>query len=568
MNNFKKMQLKASDIADLKTICTLFGPGREAEKLNVLDRLSGLALTSPSLIRDYHEALLFLSAYPDSPELLKKVNAGLVQIQQAVTSLMAGKSEQKKIALNGSGIATTPLIASFSFEFVKWLHASYPGQVRFHSCDISEWAAGDLLRFGLLPLETDLLEKKDLPLNKWLKLAIGPEEKDTLKWFIERFDAMAVPQEVRDHLFDSMKLFIHFHPTDPCLSHTFGRAPAGPLFFHRDALQRKINTKELFDQPLPRPMKISAADKISFVESARISLCLLFRETDPLTYAETEQTEVFEMGRGIRIALFYMRPDRRLPLDSYIGYVAYKNNIPCAYGGGWVFRNKSKIGVNIYPPFRGGESAFLFAQICRLYCQRFAVNILEAEPYQIGKNNPEGIHSGAFWFYYRMGFRPAQKDLYELAENENQKIAQDKKYRTPPSVLRRLSNSILQLNVENPGTTLETLPIDASGLSRLVTQNITAEFKGNRQYALRKYRDELKKKFDLSVSNKKNAENFTEEVLLPLLCLIVRNNEIRKEDLLKLRAWSKGKAGKTEPEFISATRKLERYFKIFDRAGG
>ncbi|MFO1316643.1 MAG: hypothetical protein U1F58_13655 [Burkholderiales bacterium] len=41
---------------------------------------------------------------------------------------------------------------------------------------------------------------------------------------------------------------------------------------------------------------------------------------------------------------------------------------------------------------------------------RFVVN-----PYQFGAGNAEAIASGAFWFYYRLGFRPAHALTRALA---------------------------------------------------------------------------------------------------------------------------------------------------------
>jgi hypothetical protein len=61
------------------------------------------------------------------------------------------------------------------------------------------------------------------------------------------------------------------------------------------------------------------------------------------------------------------------------------------------------------------------------------------DPYQIGYENEEGIESGAFWFYRKLGFRPTRRDLLRLAEKEEQKIATRKGYRTPARTLRKLA---------------------------------------------------------------------------------------------------------------------------------
>ena len=160
--------------------------------------------------------------------------------------------------------------------------------------------------------------------------------------------------------------------------------------------------------------------------------------------------------------------------------MAFKNGIPCAYGGCLGFRKKAKIGINIFPPYRGGESAWIFTQLLKLYHKRFHVGLLEAEPYQIGKNNPEGIQSGAFWFYYRLGFRPVQDELFELAATEWEKITSDKKYRTEAQLLRKLANSNLRLDCKNPGKKATQNHLDAQGFGKLITNYINQAFEGNR----------------------------------------------------------------------------------------
>jgi hypothetical protein len=60
-------------------------------------------------------------------------------------------------------------------------------------------------------------------------------------------------------------------------------------------------------------------------------------------------------------------------------------------------------------------------------------------PYQLGHDNDEAIESGAFWLYRKLGFRPGRADLQKLAEQEEKKIAADKKYRTPARTLKRLA---------------------------------------------------------------------------------------------------------------------------------
>lgn len=107
-------------------------------------------------------------------------------------------------------------------------------------------------------------------------------------------------------------------------------------------------------------------------------------------------------------------------MESYIGYLVLKNNIPVSYGGGWIFGERCQFGINILQSFRGGESGLIICEILRVYHQHFGVTRFVVKPYQFGLHNPEAIKTGAFWFYYKLGFRPENEQLKEQALQEEQ----------------------------------------------------------------------------------------------------------------------------------------------------
>ncbi len=67
------------------------------------------------------------------------------------------------------------------------------------------------------------------------------------------------------------------------------------------------------------------------------------------------------------------------------------------------------------------------------------VTAFSIDPYQIGYENEEGIESGAFWFYRKLGFRPTDRDVLKLVLNEEKKIASRSNYRTSLRTLRKLA---------------------------------------------------------------------------------------------------------------------------------
>ena len=75
----------------------------------------------------------------------------------------------------------------------------------------------------------------------------------------------------------------------------------------------------------------------------------------------------------------------------------------------------------------------------RLMRQLLGVTVFSIDPYQIGYENEEGIESGAFWFYRKLGFRPVRRALMKLALAEEKKIGTNPHHRTPAKTLRKLA---------------------------------------------------------------------------------------------------------------------------------
>ena len=130
-----------------------------------------------------------------------------------------------------------------------------------------------------------------------------------------------------------------------------------------------------------------------------------------------------------------------------MGYLILSNGVPIGYGGSSVLFKQVNTGVNIFDEFRGSEAAFLWTQVMRVYhalvgCTRFIAN-----PYQFGGDNSEALKSGAFWFYYRLGYRPVLPAIRKLALREDARIRRNRKYRSDIKTLRRLASCDMHLTL-------------------------------------------------------------------------------------------------------------------------
>jgi hypothetical protein len=154
------------------------------------------------------------------------------------------------------------------------------------------------------------------------------------------------------------------------------------------------------------------------------------------------------VGRGVELFVSGLPPERRLPLRAYHSVMIFKNGIPVGYFESLTLFERMESGFNLYYTFRDGETAWLYARVLNVMHHLTGATAFTLDPYQIGYENEEGIESGAFWFYRKLGFRPTRRELLSLTKKEEQKIATRKQYRTPAKTLRELAQGpmIFQLS--------------------------------------------------------------------------------------------------------------------------
>jgi hypothetical protein len=201
--------------------------------------------------------------------------------------------------------------------------------------------------------------------------------------------------------------------------------------------------------------------------------------------------------------------------------------------------------------------------LLRIYHQYFGANRFVIKPYQFGKNNPEAIRSGAFWFYYKLGFVPEQKELKLQAATEWKKKIKNKQYRTSLESLKRYTGSNLVLNL-----TANPVPaFDAAVLSNSVTGFINKQFNGNRTKAIKDSR--YKTKQDLQIRSwkgwsKDSKKVFDEWSLLSQALLSVSQwNNAGKRNFIHL---IKSKAQEGEINFIRQLQQLKPFWHDIQKA--
>lgn len=443
----------------------------------------GRPVRSPKALREWHDLLLFLLAHPHDAAEHQAASGELRRVADLATERMQ-RNEHLRYALINSGLEGAPLQSTYTLRLTRWMLVRWGSAVELFSVQAPLDEFRELVRLLVTPAEWETLDQPFTDVYELLNTIHGPSLSNQLLRLVEAVAALRCDERTRELLWSRMRIFVKVEGAAGCAM-TFARGPMGDVFFHASGLQRGVDLRATVDAPLASPLRLSATDQQHLIDTARTLLASLHRETDPVTHAGA--VELFDMGRGLRIALFHLDAEHRLPFDSYVGFMAFKNGVPLAYGGAWIFPGKSKVGINVFPAMRGGESALFFAQLLRLYRQRFAVDRFEAENYQLGHNNPDGLKSGAYWFYYPLGFRQMDRKDQLIAAREFKKLDARKGYLVPLKVLKPLVEHGLELVITESARAVT----DTAALTMAVQRHVVEHHDADRQRAMRKVLERL-----------------------------------------------------------------------------
>jgi hypothetical protein len=461
-----------------------FGNGSADRKATILGACAARLIDDPSVLVAYHDVLLFALAYPETSALREAARRELERVARTARRLAEHGSTKAQARLENTGIAWSALTIGFGWDIACWLVERFPRHAEIDQFGVGGAALAGLLQHALPAAEFELLAADDTDAMAVLDRASAGHRGTRLQWLVEQVRRLPCSEPLREYLYDSLQPFLTIRPAATMLSRSFARGLPAPAFYHRSPLVREIDVPALIADPLPPARRLSMRERHLVVDAGRGMLAALGRETDAVAASYPKGVAWHDLGRGAAIALYTMRAERRGAFDSHVGFMLFKNGLAVGYGGGWPFLGTCKIGVNIFAPYRGGESAWLFGQVLRVYAQRFAVERFVAEPSQIGHQNPDGLASGAYWFYYRLGFRTADARLARIADDEAARTAADRGYRTPMATLRRFTRSDLEMPLARPDWLGDRAhACDPADLSLAVSTWIARRFHGDRSAA-------------------------------------------------------------------------------------
>jgi len=473
-----------------------------------LTRLRRAKMSEPEELIRYHEALLFLRAYPQTTALLRLVERELRTFVERVERLRSAGVDLVVLEHpEVSGIAGTGVSDTFGYFITRWLVHHQQGRVALDE----DWVEDESRLGPTLPrfiplLAEDSMVEANVPYRKWIATGKGPR-RDELQWVIERFESLDKSENETAELYESLRLFVRWLPTYGA-TRTGLRLPVRKIFYHEGSLIRRneVSLAATLHEPPLRAEKLSRVEGRKILDLARETSTVRYRELWGFTHGDEARVLKFELGRGVDLFFMGVPAERRLPLRAYHSAMIFKNGIPIGYFEGLSLFERMESGFNLYYTFRDGETAWLYAQTLRVFKQLLGVTTFTLDPYQIGFENEEGIESGAFWFYRKLGFRSTRKELHELTLREEKKLSSKVGYRTSAATLRKLAAGYMIYELKpDKGVNWDNFQIRNLGLA--VQKRMSREFDGDPEKIRTRATADVANALNLNVAGLKDAES-------------------------------------------------------------
>ncbi len=451
------LQRQSSISARIRRLADLsrrFGPQAAADKTQLVRALRSTRLTNPDDLLLLHDTLCFMRAYPDSSELENLVETELQRFEARVRGYRRSTRDKSAARLADSGIAGTKTTHPFGYEMALLLKERHGKSIKLERDDnLSEWE--DKL-YDVLPLlvawqENDAIDNDDsFDVEGFLKRARGERSSDDLQGLLHLFRSAELNQRLRRHFFESLDLYLSWNLAASRGSRTLCRFPsASRFYFAEPLLPRSGDLAAQLKAPAKRLVRLSRSEGKEIISLACEVLAVRNRELYPITLANPEEIYCIEPGRGLQIYLFATPPSIRLPLEANFGAMFARNGMPIGYGIAATLFDRVEIAINVFPAYRAGESAYIIEQFFKVFYHHFGSRIFLVRSMQMGNDEEEALKSGAFWFYYKLGFRAISPAVRKLAEQERAKQLQRRGYRTPLKTQEKLAKSDVVLVLDD-----------------------------------------------------------------------------------------------------------------------
>jgi hypothetical protein len=415
-------------------------------------------------------------------------------------------------------------------------------------------------------LEEDTLVEANIPYREWLGRARNGTAE--IEWMLAHFDKLPLSQKEKAEIYNAQQLYVRWTPTYHSTRTGLRSTDNQPIFYQRGPLihRRDVELNNEICKPVSTIRKLSPREGERALDLAKDASTVRYRELYGFTHGDPKRVFKVELDRGLCLHVIGLPPERRLPLRAYHAAMLYRNAVPIGYFEGLSLCEKMESGFNLYYTFREGETAWIYAQTLNVMRHIAGVTTFSLDPYQIGYENEEGIESGAFWFYRKLGFRSTDPALRELTAREEKKLTTKKNYRSSAGTLRKLARApmIFELDTKQQG---DWDRFQVRNIGMRVQDRMAQAFNGD-ALLMRKNTVNLVEsalKLETSQLNKSQQQTFSDFALV--LSLVHDLPEWSDREKQKLISIIRAKAGVDEKRYLREMQKHEKLRRELIRLG-
>jgi len=429
----------ASPLARLRALRNAYGEAAGREQRSLLRAVAPLALRKWRELAQLHEDLLFLCAFPGSAAVRRQARAML----QSISARTRALPREERTRADDSGIAGSVTRHVYPYPVARFLAAANDVEIDWRNVGDPQALDGIVGRL-IAPAEREAFDSGEFDTRAFVELA-RPESTPSLRWLVDGIAHSGAAGLGED--WESADVPVVWKLGDSRESVTHNVVPGVVPKFRTGLRRPGADVVAAICTPLPAVERRSRRRAQAVIAAARAALAARCREVNAMTHPNPDEVWWCDLGEGIALAVIGIAPEHRLALETNTGYLLVANGVPIGYGGVTPLFRQANTGINIFDPFRGGEAAYLWTQMLRAFRTLYGSRRFVINAYQFGAGNAEAIRSGAFWFYYRLGFRPVSADTAKLAAREAARIATDRKHRSDAPTLRALASCDLCLDL-------------------------------------------------------------------------------------------------------------------------
>lgn len=419
-----------------------FGAAAEADKRRLIDALAACRLTRTSTLVAYHEDLLFLVAFPGSIDVRDAAIAELNAFGSRVRAL----GTAQRAALAGSGMIGTVCRYAIAHPVAERLVDAEPRAIELDWSNVEDPVRLDeLIAQVLTEVERESFGGGRSS-RTWVNEARRADAASTLQWLLKAGAASPSGRRSFAAAWDLAAVPVRWQLRNSERSVTRNRIGLARPVLRTSFRKLGEPVASHVMRPLAGVERLNRKHALRVIDVARSALATRCREVHAMNYANPDEVHLADLGEGVQLAVIGVLPAHRLLLEANYGYLLLANGVPVGYGGVSPLFRQANTGINVFDPFRGSEATFVWAQTLRAFRTLFGVRRFIVNGYQFGAGNSEAIASGAYWFYYRLGFRPSEPANRALAQAESARLQRDGG-RSSPSTLRQLATGDLCLDL-------------------------------------------------------------------------------------------------------------------------